>query len=129
MDVLAFCAGQRSAIWTALNNIDYIIANPGQFESKPGEDLMTPLAVYRTALELDLKAVTTAASQALDHPKSATLPTLRAAAPKMPKRLAGEADDLAIRGEAFTNADPLAAVLRDNQPQGESRRGFHIGMA
>lgn len=129
MEVLAFCAGQRSAIWTALNNVDYIIANSGQFESNPGEDLIAPLGAYRTALELDLKAVTTAASQALDHPKSATLPILTAIPPKFPKRLAGEADDLAAIGEAVTNADPLAAALRDNETQGERRRGFHVGMA
>ena len=29
----------------------------------------------------------------------------------------------------MTNADPLATILRDNEPQGEGRRGFHIGMA
>jgi hypothetical protein len=38
-------------------------------------------------------------------------------------------DDPAVKGEALTNADPLAAALRDTEPQGESRRGFYIGMA
>src|SRR5260370_5231765 len=38
-------------------------------------------------------------------------------------------DDLAARGEAIANADPLSAELRNRQPEGPARRGFDIGMA
>src|SRR5216683_1735234 len=38
-------------------------------------------------------------------------------------------DDLAARGEALANADPLSAELRNRQPEGPARRGFDIGMA
>ncbi len=47
-------------------------------------------------------------------------------------RAAGEdfdVNDLAARGEAIANADPLSAALRNQQPEGSSRRGFDIGMA
>jgi hypothetical protein len=35
----------------------------------------------------------------------------------------------AARGEALANEDPLAAELRDREPEGPARRGFDIGMA
>jgi hypothetical protein len=38
-------------------------------------------------------------------------------------------DDLATKGQTLTDNDPLAAALRDHQPAGHVRRGFHIGMA
>lgn len=38
-------------------------------------------------------------------------------------------DELAAKGEGIANADPLAAELRNRQPDGPSRRGFDIGMA
>ncbi len=37
--------------------------------------------------------------------------------------------DLAARGEAIANQDPLAVELREQQPEGAVRRGFDIGMA
>ena len=40
-----------------------------------------------------------------------------------------DADALAARGEAVANADPLSAELRNQVPEGASRRGFDIGMA
>ncbi len=101
MEVLASCAGQRNAIWTALNNVDYVLANPGQFTDKPGDDDMAPLVAYRAALVSDLKAVTAAATRALDHPKSAELPTLTATPPEMPKRIEHSSQVVQI----FTHAD------------------------
>jgi hypothetical protein len=38
-------------------------------------------------------------------------------------------DTLAAKGDILTNQDPLAVALRDQQPEGEPRRGFLIGMA
>jgi hypothetical protein len=38
-------------------------------------------------------------------------------------------NDLAARGEALADQDPLAVELRNQQPEGPSRRGFDIGMA
>ena len=38
-------------------------------------------------------------------------------------------DDLAARGEGIANRDPLAAELRNRQPEGPARRGFDVGMA
>jgi len=40
-----------------------------------------------------------------------------------------DGDDLAARGEAIANQDPLAVELRYRQAEGPSRRGFDIGMA
>ncbi len=129
LDVLTFCAQERNRIWTAINNVDYIVDNPGQFSDKPGEDDRTPLTRYRTALDADLDAVSAAASHALDHPKDASLPTLTAVQPPMPKRREGESDALAGVGSALVDADPLAKVLRDSVPAGKARDGFNIGMA
>ena len=127
MDVLAFCAKQRNGIWTALNNLDYIFGNPGQFAVAPDDQAL--LVAYREALEADLDSVTKAASHALDHPKDASMPLLKAQRPEMPKRLQGAADVLAAKGEAIANADPLAVALRNLEPVGPSRHGFDIGMA
>lgn len=38
-------------------------------------------------------------------------------------------DDLATKGEALANADPLALELLNREPDDPSRRGFNIGMA
>ena len=38
-------------------------------------------------------------------------------------------DELAARGEAIANQDPLAVELRNRQSDGPARRGFDIGMA
>ena len=38
-------------------------------------------------------------------------------------------DELAVKGEALAQADPLALELRNQQPDDASRRGFDIGMA
>ncbi len=128
MDVLAYCAKQRNALWTAMNTVDYVLANPGQFEtSVPGYDLAS-LITYRSALENDLEAVAKAASLALDHPRDAALPTLTAQPTALPKRREGESNALAAAGEVKTNADPLASAIRDRQPAA-ARTGFHIGMA
>jgi len=128
MDVLKFCAEQRNTLWTALNNVDYIIANPTQFKAASGDPFLPALATYRTALEVDLAAVTAAASHALDDPKGSTLPTLSAVAPSMPDRVAVDADALAAIGQEATGTDPLAAVLLANEADADSRRGFLVGM-
>ena len=38
-------------------------------------------------------------------------------------------DALAIKGATIANEDPLAVLLREQEPEGPSRRGFDIGMA
>ena len=129
LDVLTFCAQERNAIWTRLSNVQYVLTNPNQFETGSGKYDMAPLMAYRTALEADLKSVAKAASLALDHPRDATLPILTAQPVDLPARRAGEAEALAATGEALSNADPLIKVIRDTQPEGPLRRGFHIGIA
>ncbi len=52
-----------------------------------------------------------------------------AGAQEKPAIDAGQHNDLAARGEAIANADPLAVELRNRAPEGPSRRGFDIGMA
>jgi hypothetical protein len=37
-------------------------------------------------------------------------------------------DALAIKGATIANEDPLAVLLRDQEPEGPDRRGFDIGM-
>jgi hypothetical protein len=45
------------------------------------------------------------------------------------EKIAASVADLAPRGEAIANKDPLAVELREQQPDGPVRRGFDIGMA
>ena len=45
------------------------------------------------------------------------------------EKIAGSASDLAPKGEAIANQDPLAVELRNQQPDGLVRQGFDIGMA
>jgi hypothetical protein len=47
----------------------------------------------------------------------------------MPTLQKGTTDVYAAKGEILTNQDPLAEALRDQQPEGEGRRGFFVGMA
>lgn len=124
MDVLAYCAQQRNTIWTALNNLSYVLANPGQFPAMDTGVLVT----YRQALETDLLSVRKAASLALDHPRDAVLPVLSAQPMSMPDRSEGEIDALAAQGQAMAEADPLIAAIRDAQPVGPIRRGFYVGL-
>jgi len=128
MEVLAFCARQRNSLWTAMNAVDYVFANPGQFEIGPGKYDVAQLVAYRTALEADLATVTKSASVAVDHPRDAALPVLTAKPPAMPTRREGEEDTMAAMGEAIANADPLLAAVRDAQPVGDCRRGFYVGL-
>ncbi len=128
LDVLSFCAQQRNSIWTHLNDVNYILDNPGQFETGAGTYDTTPLVAYRAALETDLLAVAAAGSNALDHPKEAKLPVLAAVPPAFPERRKGEADALAAQGEALANADPLTSAIRDAQAVGAVRRGFYVGL-
>jgi hypothetical protein len=125
LDVLRFCANERNRVWTALNKLDFILTNPGQFE----EFDRAPLVAYQADLGKDLNAIKDAASLALDRPKAAAMPVLTAVEPTMPKRKVGEADTQAVIGEGFTNADPVAKKLRDSLPAGKAREGFHVGMA
>jgi hypothetical protein len=128
MDVLSFCARQRNIIWTGLNAVDYIFANPSQFEIGADKFNIEVLVTYRAALEADLLAVKKAASQAVDHPRDAAMPALAAKPLPMPKRREGEEDTMVVLGEAMANADPLIAALRDAQPAGDCRRGFYVGL-
>jgi hypothetical protein len=43
LDVLKFCANERNRVWTALNKLDFILTNPGQFE----EFDRAPLVAYQ----------------------------------------------------------------------------------
>jgi len=46
------------------------------------------------------------------------------------KNLEGDRNtELAAKGEAIANEDPLAVELRNQQPEGRARNGFDIGMA
>ncbi|TIT17825.1 MAG: hypothetical protein E5W70_31225 [Mesorhizobium sp.] len=129
MDVLAYCAKQRNIIWTELNNLDFIFTHREQFTEKPDTDEMATLVKYRADLLKDLDAVTDTASFALDYPKEAKFPVIMASAPEMPKRLEGVYDDLAARGTKIVERDPLAFLIRAEQPSDEGQRGFNIGMA
>jgi hypothetical protein len=128
-DVLTFCARERNKAWTAINNVEFIIDNPGQFSDAPGQPDRTPLTAYRQALDTDLDSIAKAASHALDHPKDAAMPTLTAIAPPFPARRAGEADTLASQGDALAKADPLAQALRATLPAGPAWDGFNTAMA
>src|SRR5215204_2638979 len=48
---------------------------------------------------------------------------------KPPPMDAAQLEEMAARGEAVANQDPLSAELRERQPDDPARRGFDIGMA
>ena len=138
-DILVICARQRSQILDGLNLMDHMIHNPSRYEFLPPTtpaDIVTAFNGY----QFDLDLVGDAAAFAIDHVSEAMTPADFAVktgktypqgipptvAPTLKK---GTMDTLAAKGEILTNQDPLAAALRDQQPDGEPRRGFLIGMA
>lgn len=128
LDTLTYCAQQRNAIWTRLNDVAYILGNLGQFETGEGVYDTALLVAYQDALAADMDTVKKAASNALNHPKDAKNPVLTAVAPTLPARKKGETDALAVQGEALANADLLTQAVRDAQAVGPVRRGFYIGL-
>jgi hypothetical protein len=83
-DVLTECATARDNDIQALNNVDYILANPAEFIN-PDIGALTGL---RGKLQTDLQAIAAAASHALDVPREAAFPTLTAGAIQLPARIA-----------------------------------------
>ena len=116
LDVLAFCAQQRNIIWTALNNVNFIFANPGQFEIAADQYDMATLVEYRAALETDLLAVKKAASLALDHPRDAALPLLTA----KPRRYLNGAREKKTR--CFPKGKPSQTQTRSLGPSATHNR-------
>jgi hypothetical protein len=128
MDVLTYCAQKRNRIWTEINNVEFILANRGQFSDEPDTDDWSPLTTYLESLREDLDVVTKAASHALDHPSDAAMPTLAAVAPTLPKRKEGVLNPAAESGAAAVSADPVARALRDTLQSAAAVEGFNVGM-
>jgi hypothetical protein len=82
-DVLEQCAAARDIDIQALNNVNYILANPSQF-ANPDSVALTDL---RRKLQSDLDSIAAAASQALDSPKTAAFPTLQTSEINLPARI------------------------------------------
>jgi hypothetical protein len=138
-DILVVCAKERSSILDGLNLMDYIIQNPSRYEfvapTTPG-DIVKAFVGYQADFDL----VAAAASQAMNDATKAVMPAEFARQigkpypqgvppTPMPALEKGMLDILAIKGAALASADPLAAALRNREPEGASRRGFDIGMA
>lgn len=138
-DVLVLCAKQRSQILDGLNNMDYIAQHPGNYDYIPPT---TPADIVKAFVgyQHDLDVVAETASYAIDHVIDAMGPADFAVKSgkvypqgvpptPMPTVQKGATDALAAYGEVLVNQDPLAGLLRDQQPEGATRRGFYIGMA
>lgn len=138
-DVLMICAKERSRLLDGYNLMSYILQNPARYEFAPPVTL-GDVAKSLNGYQLDLDLVADAAAFAIDHVAEAVVPSGFAAqtarpypqsvfpAP-MPTLEKGATDALAAKGVLITAQDPLAAALRDEQPDGPTRRGFHLGMA
>ena len=138
-DVLMLCAKQRSQILDGLNLMSYIAQNPSRYEFPPPTtraEVVNALNGYQSDLDL----VAAAASAAINDVSAAVAPaefagrigkTYPGGLPPVPMPILqkGLTDSLAAKGEMLTAQDPLAAALRDQQPEGDMRRGFLIGMA
>lgn len=138
-DVLVICAQQRSRILDDLNLMDYIAHNAARYDFP---EPTTPADIVKAfnGCQSDLKLVADTAAFAINHVSDAMPPADFAAKERkvypqgvapapMPTLTKGPTDALAAKGEIVTNQDPLAVALRDQQPAGEGRRGFFIGMA
>jgi hypothetical protein len=138
-DIIVMCAKQRSRILDDLNLMEHVIRNASSYEfSAPTtmDDIVKALA----GCQADFDLVAATASRAMNDATKAVTPAEFArqkglAYPQgvppmpMPTLAKGMLDVLAAKGEVIVNADPLAKALRDREPEGPSRRGFHIGMA
>jgi hypothetical protein len=138
-DVLVLCAKQRSQILDGLNLMDYIAQNPSRYDFPPPTtraEVVKALNGYQS----DLALVAAAASAAINDVSAAAAPaefatrtgkTYPAGLPPvpMPTMQKGMRDTLEAKGVILTAQNPLASTLRDQQPEGDMRRGFLIGMA
>lgn len=137
-DVLMICARERSRLLDGYNLMTYILQNPARYEFVPPVAL-GDIAKALNGYQLDLDLVADAAAFAIDHVADAIAPSGFAAKTgkpypqgvfpePMPTLEKGATDALAAKGELLTNQDPLAMALRDQQPDGPTRRGFYLGM-
>jgi hypothetical protein len=90
-DVLARCAALRNQDWQLVNDVDYILGHPNQFEAFDAD------ALHKAQHDLghDLEVIKDAASFALDHPRKAAFPQdLNATALSLPRRLEGQPSEV-----------------------------------
>lgn len=137
-DILVICAKQRSQVLDGMNLMDYIIQHPARYDFPPPttrDDVVKAFDGYQS----DLDVIASAASQAINDVANAITPadyakTKNTAYPlgippaPVPELKKGDMDTLAAKGTILIDQDPLAGTLRDQQPEGEARRGFLIGM-
>lgn len=138
-DVLVLCAKQRSGILDGLHLMEHIVQNAARYDF-PAPTTPAGVAAAFRGYQADLDLVAAAAAHAINHPGDALTPAAfaeRQGRPypqgvpptPMPTQEKGAMDVLAAKGGALALADPLAAALREREPDGPSRRGFDIGMA
>jgi hypothetical protein len=138
-DVLVVCARKRSDILDGLNLMDYVAQHASRYEfvapTTPAD-----LAAASDGYQADLDVVGAAASYAINNVALAATPADFAAKSGLtfprglppvpfPTLQLGGSDTLAKKGEMMAAADPLLCRLRDQQPEGEGRRGFFLGLA
>ncbi len=138
-DVLVHCAKERSSCIDGLNLMDAIIQAPTRYA------FVAPVSIAQIraaahGYQEDLDIIAAAASAAMDHPATAKMPAAFAEERKqaypqgippdpMPSVNMGQLGVLAARGRQVALGDPLLTALRDIEPEGPARTGFHIGLA
>jgi hypothetical protein len=139
-DILVLCAKQRSQILDGLNLMDHMTHESDRYDFPPSTSRADIVKAFN-GYQFDLDLVGDAAAFAIDHVAEAMTPsefaikTGRTPYPQgvpptaIPTLKRGTMDTLAAKGDILTSQDPLAVALRDQQPEGEPRRGFLIGMA
>jgi hypothetical protein len=129
-DVLEDLAKRRFEFLTLRDDLKYILKHSDDFQNTDGT------AVNRDELSKNydevINAINTMETEAKACSQDASrcqFTTFEVAKIKLPMMAKGPEDDLAAKGEAIVNQDPLALAIRNGLSSAASRRGFNIGMA
>jgi hypothetical protein len=128
-DVLVECARQRASLLDGLNLLDYVLAHEPLYGFTPETISAQALASLKNDFEKDLDLVAKCASNAMQDPKGAKMPTASAAIPgNMPVADPAMHAAWGAKGRAIADANPLVAAIRSSEPDGPVRSGFDAGM-
>src|SRR5271157_76032 len=133
-DVLEDLAKKRFEFLALRDDLKYILKHSDDFQNADGTPANTPANRDKLSKDFDevINAINTMEKEASACSRDASqciFTNFDTAKFVLPVVTPKAEDPLVAEGEALAKQDPLAAALRDAQPDAPSRRGFLIGMA
>ena len=123
-------AKQQFGLLALRDNLRYILSHAEDFENADH----TPVDRHRPVghcneVVAQVNALQVQAAACSRDPDKCAFTPFDASKFAVPRLAKAPSDDLAVRGKALAEQDPLALALRNAQPVGPGQRGFDLGMA